>query len=210
MKKIKIRCERCRYLIKKVIDVEMGPISEHNITIAFYATQADIFGPFKAYSLHHKTARIKIWLIIYCCISTSATNIKVMDVYSAQAFIQAFIKFSCEVAYPKFMIIDESIQLIKGCDRRRISFTDSKEKLHPNMMVDFTTCPVGGHNYNGRVERRIKHVKESLEKTISNQRLSVLQWEKIKAEVSDAINGLPLPLGNIVSNFENMDLITPN
>ena len=36
------------------------------------------------------------------------------------------------------------------------------------MMVDFATCPVGGHNYNGKVERRIKHVKESLEKTISN------------------------------------------
>ena len=78
------------------------------------------------------------------------------------------------------------------------------------MMVDFATCPVGGHNYNGKVERRIKHVKESLEKTISNQRLSVLQWETISAEVSNAINDLPLALGNIVSNFENMDLITPN
>ena len=78
------------------------------------------------------------------------------------------------------------------------------------MMVDFATCPVGGHNYNGKVERRIKHVKESLEKTISNQRLSVLQWETISAEVSNAINDLPLALGNIVSDFENMDLITPN
>ena len=77
-------------------------------------------------------------------------------------------------------------------------------------MVDFATCPVGGHNYNGKVERRIKHVKESLEKTISNQRLSVLQWETISAELSNAINDLPLALGNIVSDFENMDLITPN
>ena len=78
------------------------------------------------------------------------------------------------------------------------------------MMGDFATCPVGGHNYNGKVECRIKHVKESLEKTISNQRLSVLQWETISAEVSSAINYLPLALGNIVSDFENMDLITPN
>ena len=77
-------------------------------------------------------------------------------------------------------------------------------------MVDFATCPVGGHNYNGKVERRIKHVKESLEKTISNQRLSLLQWETIAAEVSNAINNLPSALGNIVSDFENMDVITPN
>ena len=113
MKKIKTQCERCRYLRKKVTDVEMEPISKHSITIAsaFYATQADICGPFKAYSLHHKGATIKILLIVYCCISTSTTNIKVMDDYSAQAFIQVFIRFSC-----KFMVIDEGSQLIKGCD----------------------------------------------------------------------------------------------
>ena len=96
MKKIKTQCERCRYLRKKFIDVEMGPISKHSLTIApaFYATQADIYGPFKAYSLHRKRTAIKIWLIVYCCISTLATNKKVIDDYSAQAFIQAFIRFS--------------------------------------------------------------------------------------------------------------------
>ena len=40
--------------------------------------------------------------------------------------------------------------------------------------------------------------------------MSVLQWEKIAAEVSNTINDLPLALGNIVSDFENIDLITPN
>ena len=116
VKKIKTQCERYRYLRKKVIDVEMGPISKHSITIApaFYATQADICSPFKAYSLHHKRTTIKIWLIVYCCISTSTTNIKVMHDYSTQAFIQAFIRFSCKVGYPWFMVIDEGSQLIKG------------------------------------------------------------------------------------------------
>ena len=115
----------------KVIDVEIGPISKHSITIApaFYATQADICGPFKAHSLHHKKT-IKILLIIYCCISVLTTNIKVMDDYSAQAFIQAFITFSCEVGYPEFMIINKGSQLIKGCDNMRISFADIKQKLH--------------------------------------------------------------------------------
>ena len=159
VKKIKTQCERCRYLRKKVIDVEIGPISKHNITIApaFYATQADMCGPFKVYSLHHKRATIKIWLIVYCCISTSTTNINVMDDYSAQAFIQAFIRFSYKVGYPKFMVIYEGSQLIKGCSNMRVSSTDIKRKLNRDMMVDFATFPVGGHNYNGKVERRIKH-----------------------------------------------------
>ena len=97
-----------------------------------------------------------------------------MDNYSVKGFIQAFIRFSYEVGYPKFMLIDEGSQLIKGCDNMRMSFTDIKGKLHRDMMVDLTMCPVGGHNYNAKVEPRIRHVNESLEKTISNEGLSVL------------------------------------
>ena len=123
--------------------------------------------------------------------------------------LQAFIRFPCEVGHPKLMVIDKGSPLIKGCDSMRICFTYIKGKLHRDTMVDFTTCPVGDHNYNGKAKRRIKHVKESLEKIILNQRLSVLQWDTI-APVSNAINDLPLALVNIVSDFKNMDLITPN
>ena len=99
------------------------------------------------------------------------------------------------------MVIDEGNQLIKAYGNMTISFTDIKWKLQRDMMVDFATCPVGGHNYNGKVKRRIKHVKESLEKAISNQWLSVLQWETISAEVLNGINDLPLALVNIVYNW---------
>ena len=78
------------------------------------------------------------------------------------------------------------------------------------MMVDFKTCAVGGHNYNGKVEHRIKHAKESLRKTISSQQLFVLQWGKIATDVSNAIKELPLALGNIVRDLENVDSIIPN
>ena len=56
VKKIRIHCERCRYLRKKTIEVEMEPISKCNIKIApaFYSTQTDLCGPSKAYSQHHK------------------------------------------------------------------------------------------------------------------------------------------------------------
>ena len=96
VKKIKTQCER--YLRKKVIDVEMEPIWKHSMILApaFYATQADICGPFKACSLYHKRTTIKIWLIVYCCISALTTNVKVIDDYSAQVFIRACIKFSAK------------------------------------------------------------------------------------------------------------------
>ena len=72
-------------------------------------------GIFKAYAMHHKRTTIKVWLIVYWCMFTSTTSVKVMDDYSTQSFIQSFIRFSCELVYPKFMLIDEGSQLVKGC-----------------------------------------------------------------------------------------------
>ena len=56
LKKVKKNCERCRYLRKKEINIEMGPVSTHNLRIApaFYATQVDPCRAFKEYSPHNK------------------------------------------------------------------------------------------------------------------------------------------------------------
>ena len=43
-----------------------------------------------------------------------------------------------------------------------------------------------------------------------NERLSVIPWETCAAEIANRINDLPLAIGNIVSDFEIIDLITPN
>ena len=153
VKKVKKNCERCRYLRKKAVNIEMGPVSSHSlrIALAFYATQVDLCGPFKAYSPHNIRTTIKIWLAIYCCMSTSTTLIKVIEDYSTTALIQSFVQFSYEVVYPKFLSVDEGSQLVKGCESMKLTYTDIKYKLHKDSVVEFDTCPVGGHNYNGKV-----------------------------------------------------------
>ena len=205
-------CERCRYLAKRTIDVAMGPISSQNLTIApaFYITQLDITGPFISYSPHNKRTKVKIWFVVYCCATTSTVNLKVMEDYSASGFLQSFVRFSCETGYPKVLVSDEGSQLVKGYGDMKISFIDLKNKLHREMGVEFDLSPVGGHNVTGKVERKIREVKESIAKSFQNRRLSILQWETVGAETANAINDMPLALGNVVSDFESMDLLTPN
>ena len=142
MKQIRKRCERCRYLLKRCINVAMGPISKYNLTIAppFYITQVDLAGPFKAYSPHNKRATIKIWLAVFCCSTTSTTNIKLMDNYDSNSFILAFTRFSCEVGYPKILLLDEGSQLIKGCKNMKLNFQDIRHQLHVNVNVEFELC----------------------------------------------------------------------
>ena len=211
-KRIRKTCERCRYLAKRTIDVSMGPVSSHNMIIApaFYVSQIDLAGPFKAYSPHQKRKTIKVWFVVFVCSTTSATKIKVMDDYGSAAFIQAFIRFSCEVGYPKHLLIDEGSQLVSSCENIRINFTNLQNIIYSNWKIDFNMCPVGGHNFHGRVERKIKEIKISIEKNVQIERLSILQWETLGSEISNTINDLPLAIGNVVSEFEAMDLLTPN
>ena len=82
-----------------------------------------------------------------------------------------------------------------------LCFRDIKGKLDKDILVEFDICPIGGHNVNGKIEHKIRHIKESLEKSASNQRLSVSQWETVAAEFSNTINDLPLALGNLVSDL---------
>ena len=212
VKKIKKLCERCRYLEMKTIDVAMGPISKHNTVIApaFFITQVDLAGPFSAYSKHNKRTTLKIWLAVFCCSTTSTVSIKIMEDYGTTSFIQAFTRLSCEVGYPKLLLIDEGSQLVKACESMVLNFTDIKNQLHTSVGVQFEVCPVGGHNMHGKVERKIKEIKRSISKNVGKERLSVLQWETICSVISNTINDMPLALGNLVSNFETMDLLTPN
>lgn len=173
VKFIKKSCERCRYLEKKKVEVAMSPVSKYNITIApcFYYTQVDLCGPFNSFSPVNKRASVKIWLVVFCCCSTSATSIKVMDSYSSTSFIQSFVRFSCNYGYPKALISDEGSQLVKAFNTMQLNYTDIKNKLYQNAYVDYELVPVGGHNMSGKVERKIKEVKSSLEKVLNDSRL---------------------------------------
>ena len=133
-----------------------------------------------------------------------------MEDYSSNSFIQSFTRFSCESGYPKLLLIDSGSQLLTSCNNTRINFYDISFQIHRDVAVDFEIVPVGGHNMNGRVERKILEVKKSLERSIQNERLTVLQWETLVTEIANRINDLPIALGNITSDFEVMDLITPN
>ena len=176
MKISKKSCYRCRYLAKRTIKMAMEPVSRCNMTIApaFYCTQLDLSGPFLSYSPQHKRTTVKIWLIVFCCCSTSATKIKVMDDYSTTRFFQAVTRFSSDHGIPKKILCDEGSQFVKDCKEMKIDLLDIQQQLSKDSRIDFQTCPVQGHYMNGKVERKIREVNQSIEKSLNNQRLSIL------------------------------------
>ena len=208
----KLACPRCRYLEKNEVKVAMGPVHPSHLCIApaFNNTQVDLCGPFDSFSNVNKRARVKIWIVVFCCSTTGATDCKVMEDYSADSFILSFIRFACRYGYPSKLYPDAGSQLIKGCNDMVLSFADIRHKLNTEFGINYDPCPVGAHYVHGKVERKIKEVKRSIEKSLENKRLSLLQWETLIQQIANSINNLPIGLGNKVASLEELDLITPN
>lgn len=212
VKSIKNSCIRCRLLQKRAIKVMMGPKDNTNLCIspAFYYTQVDICGPYDSFSNANKRAKIKIWFVVFCCSSTGAVDCKVMEDYSTDTFILAFIRFSCRYGYPMKLLADSGSQLVKGCSDMILNLSDLKSKLSVEYGVSFEKCPVGAHYYQGKVERKIRQIQVSMEKELCNERLSIVQWETLGQQIANSINNLPIGLGNKVDGLENLDVLTPN
>ena len=212
VKLIKSNCIRCKILLKRTLDVSMGPVSSCNLTVApaFYISQTDIVGPFKSYSPHNKRNTIKVWFVVFCCTTTSTVSIKLMEDYTTMSFVQGFIRFSCEFGYPKLLLIDEGSQLVKGCEEMRFNFRDAQYRLNLNYQVEFQVCPVGGHNMHGKVERKIKSIRESISKSMYNERFSIIQWETVASQIANSVNDMPLALAYSNPDLEFCDIITPN
>ena len=205
-------CARCRYLAKRTVDVVMGPISDYNLMLApaFYVSQIDLFGPVKAYSVHNKRSTVSVYFLIFCCCTTGAINVKAMEDYTTSSFIFGFIRFSSQVGYPKVLLPDEGSQLVKGCKDMQLCYVDIRQRLHVEFNVDFEPCPVGGQNMHGKVERKIQHVKQVMEKELHKERLSVIQWETVGDQIANCVNDTPLAVKYVPSDVEQMDLLTPN
>ena len=190
----------------------MGPLQKVNLCIApcFYACQADIFGPFKSYSNVNKRATIKVWFIVLCCCTTGAVDVRLMEDYSTDSFVLAFIRFSCRYGYPKWVLPDEGGQLVKGCKDMEYSYVDAQHRLSQEYGVEYNACPVGAHYVHGKVERKIQQIKKCLKANMRNERLSTIQWETIMQQIANSINNLPIGVKNKVEDLENLDIITPN
>ena len=207
-------CGKCRLMAKKTIDVGFGPLSEYqlNIAPAFYVTQVDLMGPYRAYQINVR-ANLKIWFAVFVCVVTSTVDIQVMEFYSSGSFISAFIRFSSYNGYPKVLLPDQGSNIESAIDNVEIDWIDVKGRLNKSYGVDMNTCGVGGHHQHGKVERKIRQIKETYQKSFHNERLSVLQWQTVATETANCINNLPIGTGssrNINLELDDLDIITPN
>ena len=130
----------------------------------FYAIQLDIAYGFNAVPWKKAMNKVTLYALVVVCVFTSATSILSLEGISTEDIVAALERHSSRYRIPGIIFTDNGTQLAALTST---SFTprslenELKEKLDVKVVV---TCPKA-HEERGRVERRIRLIRDMLQRT---------------------------------------------
>ena len=215
-------CMVCIMKRRKFLQVEMGPVSDSQLTLAppFHSCQVDLFGPitvtvpgFERETRNRRVLEAKCWVMTAVCPATRLINMQTMESSKAAGWIDAFTRLSCEVGCPSFVFCDRDSAGMSAFDIADIEFRDLQLTLHREKGISISLCPVAGHDRHGHVERVIQSVQESFNDTgMKSKILHATGLQTICKLVESQYNNLPLGYhyGRSADNSPLLRIITPN
>ena len=215
-------CTKCKMIRKKYLDVVMGPVSDHQLTISppFFITYADLDGPHDIYTPGHeretrgrKVVNAKVYIMTFCCPASKLCNLQVIEAKNAEAVMEGLTRLGCEVGMPSLLLLDQETSFMKMVRDAEINLKDLSHRGWREHGIRFEVAPVRGHNYHGLVERRIKAVQDAFVKiNLKNIRLHATGLQTFCKLVENNLNNLPLgySYGRDSNNSPILKIITPN
>ena len=221
-KELDSECIKCKKKRGKFSEVLMGPVADNQLTVApaFYCCQIDLFGPVKVFcpgferdTRSSKAKETKNWILVGACPTTKALNIQVVDKSDSRGILEALVRLGCEASWPKLFYCDADSAILKIMRELEVDIRDMQYRLYTEHGAKFEVCPVGGHERQGLVERRIATVQSSLkEMGLDQMRIHAMGLQTMCKVVENTLNNLPYGYTQARSdtNQSLYKLISPN
>ena len=143
--------------------------------------------------------------IIGACNILAIEGCKTQDVV---AFIE---RHSARYGVPGYIYIDNKTQL-KALKHSSMSLRDVHAQVQDSLGIKVVVSTAKAHSERGRVEHKIRSLRESLERMGVNtsQTQTVLQWETLFSKIANTVDNLPMAKGK-TTNATNLgyEIITP-
>ena len=215
-------CSKCAKIRKKYLEVAMGPISKHQLSLCplFHVAYCDLDGPYTTYvpgyertTRNRKTLSAKCYIMTFCDPISKSVNLQVLESKCAEAILEGVCRLGCEVGYPKHLVMDQDSSFLKMTKDAEVNLLDLNLRCYTEIGVSFEVAPVGGHNHNGLTERKIRSVQECFQRMdLDKVRLHATGLQTMAKLVENQLNNLPMgySYGRDSNNTPLLKLITPN
>ena len=110
-KKVCSTCPLCRRRKKVMVGQQMSKLKEESLTMCkpFTYISLDFAGPVKVKGAVNSRARLKCWIVVYCCRSTKAVDLLATCGYDTQSFLLKHEEFTvsvyCQTCCPSYHCI---------------------------------------------------------------------------------------------------------
>ena len=214
-------CVTCLKLRKTFIEASFGPVHSSKFTVAppFWVTQADIWGPINVFvpgreKNTRNTAALtaKVYAMVFVCCVSKLVNIQIVETKDAQGMCDGLTRLMCEQGAPAHLLVDQDTALLKILKDGEVDLMNLEMMIKRKTKIQFSVCPVSGHNYHGLVEAKIKTAQAGLEKSgASNTRLHATGMQTLAKLIEVDLNNTPFGVtcSRSDSNTPLLKLLSP-
>jgi hypothetical protein len=207
-------CTKCRRRLKERVAMEVGdfPLVRSTVAPPFYHAMIDIATAFKAKATKNSKEYSSVYALVVVCVTTSATNILVMESLSTTAVIQALERHASRYGMPGELFVDSGTQLI-NLQNAVFDIRSVDGVKHREMTFKVTVANPKAHHEQGRVERKVRVLRDMLARLSDTDDTcrTILEWETVFSRIASQVDDLPIAKGSATAATDlGWEIITPN
>ena len=220
-KKVCSNCLQCRRDNKVLATQQMSRLKEESLTVCrpFTFISLDFAGPIVVKGAVNSRAKMKCWMLVYCCRSTKAVEILPTCGYNTQSFLLRHEEFIARHGAPLSVVSDRGTQLVSAglvLAKKSSKAADSPDQwdweqiTKKNQASNWHFVPIGSPHFNGLPESTVKVLKKSLRLSLHpGVELSYPELQTLLAKINYTVNSRPLVLASISSSSQQEDTMMP-
>ena len=203
-------CTMCKRVKKVILQQKMGMLPPERLSPSppFNYIVLDLFGPFHVRGEVNPRTTLKVWGVIFVCLSTRAVHIDLTQGYDTKSFIITFTRFASIRGYPEHVYADPGTQIQGAANEMQSLDLNKIGALSAKHGTTWSGGPADSPWYQGAAEALIKSTKNALNYSIGKSRLSPFELQTALYEVANLLN--ERPLGYMSPVTEDISVITPN
>ena len=216
-KRVVQECAWCKVMARVPQKQKMGMLPPEKLEVpctAFTHICLDMCGPYLVQDMVKKRTQMKVWPILFCCLSTGALHIELAPRQDTEAFLLTWEAFKAARGIPKTVYSDKGSNLTSAANYTqgvKDSFEfEEVQKLTAASGTKWKFAPSGAQWRDGLSESRVKMLKSTLKHLFSGGNLSFYEFLILLHRAANIINDRPLGVHH--QNGEEGELvpITPN
>ena len=210
VRKVLRDCLWCRRRMAVPITQKMAPLPEHRLSSAppFTNSGVDFFGPFFA---KRGRGHVKIYGVIFTCLSCRAVHLDIADSMSTDSFINVLRRFISRRGPVRILRSDRGTNFVGAERELRDAIQQWNEtRIQEAMLqksIQWTFNPPHASHFGGIWERLIRTVRKVLNALLHEQSLTEDSLRTLLCETEAVLNSRPLTC--MSDDPDDMEPLTP-